>query len=179
MNVLKGACIIGQSGGPTSVINASAYGVIRTALMRKRADGVRVYVDRWPAWLDLENLMRGVGRGLLAVSAVLCRALDRILDGSVVFARKTTHRQLKEDKIQVSRNRLAYWTGCFLEWNSDLLNKTVRRKRPVEKAYVRRLMEFEEKTVRTNRIINESLSFALLLVCIGLIVVLLYLLWIR
>lgn len=34
MNVeqLKGACIIGQSGGPTSVINASAYGAIKTAL---------------------------------------------------------------------------------------------------------------------------------------------------
>jgi len=32
MNELKGACIIGQSGGPSSVINASAYGVIRTAL---------------------------------------------------------------------------------------------------------------------------------------------------
>ncbi len=32
MNQLKGACIIGQSGGPTSVINASAYGVIDTAL---------------------------------------------------------------------------------------------------------------------------------------------------
>ncbi len=32
MNQLKGSCIIGQSGGPTSVINASAYGVIRTAL---------------------------------------------------------------------------------------------------------------------------------------------------
>ena len=31
-NNLKGACIIGQSGGPTAVINASAYGVIRTAL---------------------------------------------------------------------------------------------------------------------------------------------------
>ena len=31
-NTLKGACIIGQSGGPTSVINCSAYGVIRTAL---------------------------------------------------------------------------------------------------------------------------------------------------
>ncbi|MDL2258461.1 6-phosphofructokinase [Eubacteriales bacterium OttesenSCG-928-K08] len=30
--ILKGACVIGQSGGPTSVINASAYGVIRTAL---------------------------------------------------------------------------------------------------------------------------------------------------
>ena len=32
MAELKGACIIGQSGGPTSVINASTYGVIRTAL---------------------------------------------------------------------------------------------------------------------------------------------------
>lgn len=31
-NELKGACIIGQSGGPTAVINASAYGVIKTAL---------------------------------------------------------------------------------------------------------------------------------------------------
>ncbi len=32
MSILKGACIIGQSGGPTSVINASARGVIETAL---------------------------------------------------------------------------------------------------------------------------------------------------
>ena len=29
---LRGACIFGQSGGPTSVINASAYGVFKTAL---------------------------------------------------------------------------------------------------------------------------------------------------
>lgn len=32
---LTGACIFGQSGGPTAVINASAYGVIRTALDSK------------------------------------------------------------------------------------------------------------------------------------------------
>ena len=32
MGDLIGACIFGQSGGPTSVINASAYGVIKTAL---------------------------------------------------------------------------------------------------------------------------------------------------
>ena len=35
MSELKGACIIGQSGGPTSVINASAYGAIKTALESK------------------------------------------------------------------------------------------------------------------------------------------------
>ena len=32
---LVGACIVGQSGGPTAVINASAYGVIRAALDSK------------------------------------------------------------------------------------------------------------------------------------------------
>ena len=31
-SMLVGSCIFGQSGGPTSVINASAYGVIKTAL---------------------------------------------------------------------------------------------------------------------------------------------------
>ena len=31
-NELKGACILGQSGGPTAVINASAYGIIDEAL---------------------------------------------------------------------------------------------------------------------------------------------------
>ena len=32
MSELKGSCIIGQSGGPSAVINASAYGAIKTAL---------------------------------------------------------------------------------------------------------------------------------------------------
>ena len=41
MAELKGACIIGQSGGPTAVINASAQGVIETAL--KSENITRVY----------------------------------------------------------------------------------------------------------------------------------------
>ena len=41
MNELKGACIVGQSGGPTSVINASVYGVIDTAL--KNGSITKVY----------------------------------------------------------------------------------------------------------------------------------------
>ena len=52
MSELKGACIIGQSGGPTSVINASAYGVIKTALENPAitkvygaANGIRGVLD--------------------------------------------------------------------------------------------------------------------------------------
>ena len=40
MSILKGACIIGQSGGPTSVINASAYGCIKTALENENVTAV-------------------------------------------------------------------------------------------------------------------------------------------
>ena len=52
MTELKGACIIGQSGGPTAVINASALGVIRTALDSEcitkvygAANGIRGVLD--------------------------------------------------------------------------------------------------------------------------------------
>ena len=38
---LIGSCIFGQSGGPTAVINASAYGVIKTAL--EAGEITRVY----------------------------------------------------------------------------------------------------------------------------------------
>ncbi|NLC69534.1 MAG: 6-phosphofructokinase [Clostridiaceae bacterium] len=40
MSKLKGACIFGQSGGPTSVINASAAGVIQEALKQDCITGV-------------------------------------------------------------------------------------------------------------------------------------------
>lgn len=35
MAQLKGACVIAQSGGPTAVINSSAYGIIKAALGKK------------------------------------------------------------------------------------------------------------------------------------------------
>ena len=40
MNPLKGACIIGQSGGPTAVINASALGAIQAALQSEQVTRV-------------------------------------------------------------------------------------------------------------------------------------------
>lgn len=52
MSQLKGACIIGQSGGPTSVINASAWGAMQAALnsdcitkVLGAANGIRGVLD--------------------------------------------------------------------------------------------------------------------------------------
>ena len=46
---LIGACVFGQSGGPTAVINASAYGVIKAALdaPEVRVDDLRAPLHAW------------------------------------------------------------------------------------------------------------------------------------
>ena len=55
MNELKGACIIGQSGGPTAVINASVLGAVQTALNAPQITRV----------LGAANGITGVLNGLL------------------------------------------------------------------------------------------------------------------
>ena len=58
MKELRGACIIGQSGGPTAVINASAYGVIKTG----NCDGTvqhGYYPERETADRGVENRING------------------------------------------------------------------------------------------------------------------------
>lgn len=62
MSQLKGACLIGQSGGPTSVINASALGCIEAALNSKHvtkvygaAHGIKGVLDDRLYDLSLED----------------------------------------------------------------------------------------------------------------------------
>lgn len=62
MSELKGACIIGQSGGPSSVINSSAYGAIRAALdspvitkVYGAANGIRGVLDDKLYIMDMED----------------------------------------------------------------------------------------------------------------------------
>ncbi len=64
---------------------------IRTVLMRRDADGVKRYVDRWPAWLDLETLFyRPLLEKLLPfVGALVCRVLDDLAEGCVRLLRGT------------------------------------------------------------------------------------------
>ena len=60
-------------------IGAALYGgVIRPLLMRKR-EGVREYVNRWPAWLDLEAWIRSRAVRRLVCDPVV--RLFRLLDG--------------------------------------------------------------------------------------------------
>ena len=62
MEKLRGACLIGQSGGPTSVINASALGCIETALAEEcitkvygAANGIKGLLEGRMYDLDMED----------------------------------------------------------------------------------------------------------------------------
>ena len=66
-------------GGAVSIaIGAAVYLlIVRPLLMRRDERGVRVYVNRWPAWLDLEN---GVYRPLLHGLTVVLGAVVAFLE---------------------------------------------------------------------------------------------------
>lgn len=161
------------------------------------------YVDRWPKWLDLEELIyrpilavalpgifgavfRFVDRYLvstavnlfLQVSAVLCRALDHMADGLILLARKTTHRQRNGEMVRWGNDRSAFILGHFIDYVASLGRRLPGRRKGRERngSVIPRLIEGEEVLKRTGKLVEESFSFGLMLFCIGLCLTLGYLL---
>lgn len=197
MGNLKGALISLAIGGMVY------FGLIRKLLMGKDEEGRSVYRNVWPRWLDLEDfvyrpvfqkgaaavagmacrmvdqlyLVRECLKGLLEVSAFVCRALDHLLDAFLMFLRSTTHRSRTERHVYLIGSRFSRMLGMILDHMVHLINRTVRRKNPIERSFVVTFAEWEEMMRRTNRLISVSLSFGLMLAAIGLALTLIYLLW--
>lgn len=163
------------SGALISVaIGAAVYLLfIRRVLMK---DGS--YVNIWPKWLDLEELLY---RPLLltvlpVISGVLCRVPDSLLDGLVVLLRRTVYRDSPLPCERVEGNFLTAALGSVLNRLEDFENHTWRRKNPRQINFVHYLAVKNDELKENSRIIGRSLSFGLLLFCIGLSLTLIYLL---
>ena len=181
-----------DNGGSSSGVNGKVCGLY---LYR--------YVDRWPKWLDLEELIyrpilavalpgifgavfRFVDRYLvstavnlfLQVSAILCRALDHMADGLILLARKTTHRQRNGEMVRWGNDRSAFILGHFIDDVARLGRRLPGRRKGRERngSVIPRLIEGEEVLKRTGKLVEESFSFGLMLFCIGLCLTLGYLL---
>ena len=160
--------------------------VIRKALMRqeekgrgKHAKKSAVYVDLWPTWLDLENL---IYRPLLlkflpTVFGVLCRVLDSLVDLAVVALRKTIYRDSPLPHERPEGNIVTAVLGHVMNFWQSVANHTWRRRRPAHKDYVHVLAVRNMALKENNTIIGRSLSFALLMFGIGLCLTLIYILW--
>ncbi len=155
--------------------------VIRALLMkREEKSGAKVYVNAWPGWLDLENLIyRPVLLKIFpAFFGVLCRILDSLADTAVVLLRKSVYRDSPLPYERPEGNLFTVTIGRFLNAVQAIANLTWRRQDPVHRDHVHLAAMKGEEVRETNLVIQRSLSFGLLLFCIGLSLTLIYLiLW--
>lgn len=166
---LKGALI-------SILIGAAVYLLfVRKVLMRKSKE----YVNLWPRWLDLENLLyRPLLLNILpTLLGVLCRILDSFADGVVVLLRKTIYHDSPLPHERWEGNAFTAAAGRILNGFEALGNHTWHRSHPRQVDYVHLLAEKNEVFKENNRIIERSLSFGLLLFCIGLSLTLIYIIW--
>ena len=182
-------------------IGASVYFlVVRGWMMVKQADGNKNYVNRWPAWIDMEEyLYRPVLMKILpGIFGFVCKFLDNLFDilqkiavglgalaagilniltdGIVVFLRKTVYRDSQDHGELEEGNALTHVIGVALNRLEALLNKTIWKKhehrKDLEHWFVLKSVAFKENST----LIGRSLSFGLVLFSIGLCATLIFLL---
>ena len=182
-------------------IGAAVYfTLVRGWMMKKQPDGTKAYVNRWPAWIDLEErlyrpLLEKILPGILGfvcgildrildvsvkvlrgAGALLAGVLDTLVDGTVVLLRNTIYRDSYDWGELEEGNALTHVIGVFLNSLEKLLNKTIWRehehKKDLEHWFVLKYTAFKENAT----VIGRSLSFGLVLFCIGLCATLVYLL---
>lgn len=130
-----------------------------------------VLKNTWPKWLDLERrVYRPVVMRLLPfVVGCVCRCLDYLTDAVITLLRVTVLRSVGPTRRPVTR----YWLADHL---GPLLDRIARRKGHAHRSFVFSLAEWQEETAITSRLIGASLSFGLLMFCLGLTLTLVYLL---
>ena len=189
-------------GGLTSIaIGVLIYLVIgRLWMIRHDETGNTVYVNRWPRVLDLEDyLYRPVLLKVLpSVCGGVCFVLDHAVDflakilpiaGSVeasffdtlvdtivVFLRKTIYKDSPQPQELLEGNVLTYRLGSFVNRIVGILNKTAWRERPNEKDYTHQYALAYTSFKENTSLIGRSLSYGLILFCLGLLATLVYLL---
>lgn len=150
-------------GGLISIgIGILVYGFVIRKFFMKNGE----YADLWPEKLDLERIFTKMVYGFLAVLGAVCKALDGFL----------TEWCTVESILKVL-GYLAELPDSLPETVVGILKNHVftETTEPAENELVSKLHAQYDKKVDTMRMIGSSLSFGLLLACIGLILTIVYL----
>lgn len=153
------------------------FGLIRPLLMKKQGER-RVYVDRFPAWIDLEkNVYQPIFLGFLPfVGAFVCRLCDKLIDGIALALRKHVFRAKRKKRPVAVGSGFTYVIGSILDGIVNVLNHTILRRRKIQTSFVNLLAISRAEMDATGKVIARSVSFGLLMFCIGLLLTLSYLL---
>ena len=168
-----------QGAAISIIIGAAVYLLIVLPLLtRKDEGGVRLYVNRWNEKLDLEN---AVYRPLLLtllpqVLTLVFRFIAELPENLVMASRATIFRMRKTRKPVPVGNRFTYTLGRALNALARLLNRTILHRHPMHTDFEYVLDASFREVSSGIRSMSVSISFGLLLLCIGLYVTCLYLL---
>ena len=160
------------------LIGAAVYLCVVRPLMMRKADGRREYVNRWPQWLDLENMLyRPVLLTILPQAATLItRAIAELPEQLIVLSSRTVFCKIRKRTPAPVGTRLTYACGRIADGIAMVLNATLLRRRPLRQDYEYVLADFWQSLSQVSRRVMGSVSFGLLLVCIGLYLTCAYLL---
>ncbi len=163
-----------KTAGSVQAGNGVALGVQRLIKWNTPAD----YTNPWPAWLDLEKLLyRPVLLSLLPLLfGIVCRLLDSAVDLLVVALRRTLYRDSPLPRELPEGNVVTEALGHVLNGLQWLGNHTWKRRFPTRREYVHLLAMKHAQIKEDGFILRRSLSFGLLLVCLGLGLTLVYIL---
>lgn len=172
--------LVNLRGGLTSiVIGLLVYFFIVRTWMMKEGEKDKIYVNRWNKYWDLENV---VYRPLLLkilpmIFGVICRFFDSLVDGIVIFLRRTLYKDSRLPHELEEGTVFTHVIGMEIDHVVHLLNHTLWKRNPHAEGYEHKLALKHEEIQEDNTIIGRSLSFGLLLFSAGLILTLVYLLW--
>lgn len=153
--------------------------IVRICLMNKNQNGETVYIDAWPKWLDLEELIyRPVLLKVLPfLCGIICRVLDSLLDWMVIFLRKTIYKDRKIPHELPEGTKFTHTLGIILNNIYSIFHKG--KKKTGNNSYVH-IAAVKREEIRENlMIIERSLSFGLFMFCLGLCTTLIYLLFLK
>ena len=158
-------------------IGTAIYLLVVRPLLMKKVDGVRVYVNRWPQWLDLEELIYRplVMKILPGIAVFFTRLLADIPEWIACLFNGTLLRKLRKRKKVPVGNHFTYTVGRCFNSVAALLNRTVLHHKPVRTDFEYVLDASWREMISSFKGVTRSMSFGLLLMAVGLFVTCLYL----
>ncbi|MCM1120994.1 MAG: complex I subunit 5 family protein [Eubacterium sp.] len=173
--LMKAAPADGKMSDRYDVKSRSVSGSAVFAVHKKKA--VKDYVDRFPKYLDLENLIYRplLLRVLPFLCGVVCRVLDSLVDGIVVFLRKTLYKDSKLPHELAEGTQLTHMLACIASCFQWIANRTLHRRKPTAVDFDHKFAMLHDEWSENRTLIGRSMSFGLLLFCVGLLTMIGYL----
>ena len=163
LDIFSMDCIVGA--GKSLIIGAAVYLLIIRPLLMETVDGKRVYVNRWPKYIDLEDYFYRpvVMKGLVGICGFICSIFDNFtnfITPIIIFVFSFIFRicdKFIDGIVSILRATL------FVAINT------------IKTGDAFAVLNVESDTSKAVKTVTDSLSMSLILFCLGLCIALIYL----